>query len=447
MNEVELLNIDLRDIDFGDRARKTYKDLDVLARDFKEKGVISPIAVKRVLQVEEGQKPFFLLAGGRRYSAAVFGEFESIPARVYPSDLSELDYREIELMENVSRADLDWKEEVWLTEEIHRLEVSKHGEAAGPSEGHSAADTADLLGKSAMSVSRDRQLAAGLEKHGEVLEGAKNRSEALRTLKRIERKEVEEVVSRDLQEKIKLDQGDSTRKALVNSYILGDFFERILDVPNSAVHVIEIDPPYAIDLKNIKYGKRDDLETYNEVEEEAYPEFLETLFRECYRVMFPSGWLICWHAIQYYPLVKSLLEEAGFSTEKIPAIWNKGITGQTHNPELRLGSSYEPFIYARKGSPTIYQPGRSNVFNFKPIHSEHKVHPTERPIEMIQEVLKTFSAPNNRVLVPFLGSGNTLLAAANYGMNGFGFDLSEEYRNSFMSKVDKDIPPNYKSYP
>jgi DNA modification methylase len=65
---------------------------------------------------------------------------------------------------------------------------------------------------------------------------------------------------------------------------------------------------------------------------------------------------------------------------------------------------------------------------------------------MIQEVLKTFSAPNNRVLVPFLGSGNTLLAAANYGMHGFGFDLSEEYRNSFMSKVDKDIPPNYKSY-
>lgn len=443
MSDVELLNIDLPDIDFGDRARKNYKDLDLLAKDFKEKGVISPIAVKRT---SEGEKPFLLLAGGRRYSAAVFGDFSSIPARVYPEDLSELDYREIELMENVSRADLDWKEEVWLTEEIHRLKVEQHGEAAGPSEGHSAADTADLMGKSPMSVSRDRQLAAGLEKHGEVLEDAKNRSEALRTLKRLERKEQEAVVSKNIQAEVLKDQGESLKGALVNSYILGDFFEGIKGVPDSAVHAVEIDPPYAIDLKNIKYGKRDDLETYNEVDEKDYPEFLENLFQECYRVMFPSSWLICWHAIQYYPLIKSLLEEAGFSVEKIPAVWTKNGPGQTHNPESRLGSTYEPFIYAKKGNPVIYQAGRSNVFNFKTIHSEHKVHPTERPIEMITEVLKTFCSPGQRVLVPFLGSGNTLLAASNYGMTGFGFDLSEEYRNSFMAKVQNGEPNNYYSY-
>ena len=100
MADVELLNIELQCIEFGDRARKSYKDLDVLAKDFQEKGIISPIAVKRTSIAE---KPFMLLAGGRRYSAAVFGNLTSIPARVYPEDLSDLDYREIELMENVSR--------------------------------------------------------------------------------------------------------------------------------------------------------------------------------------------------------------------------------------------------------------------------------------------------------------------------------------------------------
>ena len=204
MSDVELLNINLREIDFGKRARENYKDLDILVNDFKKQGIISPIAVKRV---SEEEKPFLLLAGGRRYSAAVLGEFESIPARVYPEDLSDIDYREIELMENVSRADLDWKEEVWLTEEIHRLKIEQFGEAAGPSEGHSAADTADIIGKSAMSVSRDRQLAAGLEKHGKVLDAAKNKSEALKTLKRIERKEHEETVSKNVQAEIDKDKG------------------------------------------------------------------------------------------------------------------------------------------------------------------------------------------------------------------------------------------------
>ena len=445
MSEVELLNIDLREIEFGDRARKNYKDLDILIDDFKKKGIISPIAVKRVV-TEDDSKPFLLLAGGRRFSAAVLGEFSTIPARVYSNDLGELEYREIELMENVSRADLDWKEEVWLTEEIHRLKVEQFGEAAGPSEGHSAADTAELIGKSAMSVSRDRQLAAGLEEHGEILDLAKNKSEALRTLKRIERKQHEETVTKNLQAEVDKDKGESHKKSMVNSYIVGDFFKCIKDVPDKAVHLVEIDPPYAIDLKNIKYGKRDDLESYNEVDEGAYPEFLEELFTECYRVMFPSSWLICWHAIQYYPLVKSLLEEAGFSVEKIPALWNKNIPGQTHNPETRLGSSYEPFVYARKGKPIIYKAGRSNVFNFKPIHPEHKVHPTERPIEMIEDLLRTFSIPGNRIMVPFLGSGNTLLSASNCGLNGFGFDLSDEYRNSFVAKVQVGEPSNYSSY-
>ena len=52
MSDVELLNINLREIDFGKRARENYKDLDILVNDFKKQGIISPIAVKRVS--EEG---------------------------------------------------------------------------------------------------------------------------------------------------------------------------------------------------------------------------------------------------------------------------------------------------------------------------------------------------------------------------------------------------------
>lgn len=442
--QVELLNIPVSDISFGNRARQNYKNLDILAEDFRTKGIIQPIAVKKT---EDEDKPFLLLAGGRRYSAAVLGDFSTIPARVYNDDLSELDYREIELMENVSRENLDWKEKAWLEEEIDNLMKEKHGVAGpGPGDGHSQADTAKMLGKSAQSITRSKQLAEGLRKHGAELDGAKNEAEALRMLKRIKRKKEEKVVATRLEDDLAKDRGDAIKRALTNSYILNDFFEGIKDVPSSAVHFVEIDPPYAINLKKIKYGRRDDLETYEEVEEKNYPEFLEKLFAECYRVMFPESWLVCWHAIQWYPTIKTLLVEAGFSAEKIPAIWNKGIVGQTHNPEQRLGSSYEPFIYARKGKPVIRKPGRGNVWDYKPIHSEHKVHPTERPIEMIQDVIETFCPPGGHLCVPFLGSGNTLLAAANLGMSCFGFDLSEEYKNSYLAKVEAGRPKEYNSY-
>ena len=65
---------------------------------------------------------------------------------------------------------------------------------------------------------------------------------------------------------------------------------------------------------------------------------------------------------------------------------------------------------------------------------------------MIQELLCTFAKPRSNVLVPFAGSGNTLLAAANLGMKALGFDLGEEYKNAYVIKVEANLPPDYHSY-
>ena len=61
------------------------------------------------------------------------------------------------------------------------------------------------------------------------------------------------------------------------------------------------------------------------------------------------------------------------------------------------------------------------------------------------DIIKTFKAPEGRVLTPFAGSGNTLLAASNLGSIGAGFDLSEEYRNAFVGRVDSGEPGKYAS--
>ena len=83
---VELQNIPVDSIEFSDRARENYKDIDVLAKDISEKGVIQPIAV-----MSTSDDTYKLLAGGRRFSAVVLSELKSIPCRVYPNTLSALD--------------------------------------------------------------------------------------------------------------------------------------------------------------------------------------------------------------------------------------------------------------------------------------------------------------------------------------------------------------------
>jgi site-specific DNA-methyltransferase (adenine-specific) len=447
MSEIELLNLPIADIEFKNRARENYKDLDVLAKDIEQKGIIQPIAVMRLTSGK-----YRLLAGGRRFSAFVLTDKPTIPCRVYPATLTDLDQKEIELMENVSRDDFDWKEEVSLRDAIQKLQEEKHGKAHGSGPGHSMRDTAKMLGTSPMTISRDLTLARGLEEHAEELSKAKNKSEALRTLKKIERQKQEKLVVDNLERDLASDRAASLKRSLSNGYIVTDFFEGVKDVPDRAVSFVEVDPPYAIDLTKIKRGADRNtspgIENYNEIATEDYQDFLDRLFVECFRVMTPGSWIVCWYGFQWYHAIISSMEEAGFSPCHIPAMWHKvGHQGQTRNPEMRLGSVFEPFIYARKDpSGIIKQPGRTNSFSFKALSPEAKVHPTERPREMIEEVIKTFCQPGGHVMVPFLGSGNTLLAASNRGSTCFGFDLSEEYKNSFIARVMAGEPGKYKSY-
>ena len=121
--------------------------------------------------------------------------------------------------------------------------------------------------------------------------------------------------------------------------------------------------------------------------------------------------------------------------DEIPAIWVKP-NGQTLQPELYYARCYEPFFVCRKGKPIMAERGRSNVFAYS--GASNKYHPTQRPVELIEEILSTLSAGMDTVFIPFLGSGATLRACYNRGLKGFGFDLDGKYKDKFMLAVEED---------
>ena len=65
---------------------------------------------------------------------------------------------------------------------------------------------------------------------------------------------------------------------------------------------------------------------------------------------------------------------------------------------------------------------------------------------MIQDVVETFATPDSKCLVPFAGSGNTLLACNNLDIKAVGYDISEKYQNDFVIRVHEGEINNYKSY-
>lgn len=423
---LKILNI--TDITWDKRYREDFGNIEDLAESIREKGVLQPITVSTDM---------VLLAGERRIRAALHAGLTKIPALVRKTD-GEIDLREIELMENVFRKGFTWAEECALVQEIDRLYKSKNIDWSGRK-------TATLLNKSVAGISRQLQLARATEHIPELAE-YKTADEALKVLKKMEEGAiVDELRKRQTAEMSSptVSKGLKTMMQIADSnYMIGDTFKGLAELRSGGqVHIIECDPPYGINLNEVKASKdtaTSNVHSYNEIPEESYAGFLKKLASELFRVANQHSWLIFWYGPTWHHEVLTSLREAGWQVDDIPAIWVKR-QGQTLQPELYFARAYEPFFLCRKGNPVMLKRGRLNVFDFPGEAGSKKYHPTQRPLPLIQELLETLGVPRNVVLVPFLGSGTTLRAAYNCGMQAFGWDISGEYKDKFMLAVEEDV--------
>jgi DNA modification methylase len=434
--------VPLSSITVGERARKMMGDLDGLETNMKESGLIAPLAVK-----DNKDGTYLLLAGERRYTVLKRNNIETIPVRIYPEGVSEAEIKIIEKSENFWRKDFEYYELDQLTMEIHQMQQELYGvKSPGPGQsGHSLEDTGELIGglsKGAVSMSIKR--AEARDAFPELFDGCKTASDASKVLRRLD----EEIIKQTILQRLDTQQSSGTLAQLSKCFINKSFFEGVKQIPDEIMHLVEIDPPYALDLAKNK--KKDgtfiyDMSEYNEIDKSIYMngsddspwKGMNTLFKECYRVMAPHSWLICWFAPEpWFNDIYTALISAGFNTTRMCGIWTKS-TGQTNQFETMLANTYEMFFYAWKGKPALNKIGKGNDFRYPPIPAQQKTHPTERPKDLVKNIYETFAFPGSRVLIPFLGSGSGLIAAHELGLSPIGFELSKSYKDSFLVRVHK----------
>lgn len=435
--------INPRIVILGTRFR-TDVDLDEeFLTAIKEKGVMQPITV---------DQDWKLVCGGRRVAAALELNLEEIPYVQRYVD-GELDLRECELIENICRKDFKWQDRNNIVSKIHELNLEKHGGA------WSQRATADMLNKSVGGINRHLALNKAM-RHFPQLAECKTEDDAVKLFRRLG----ERIIVKDLakqhtagaiigetaqsssteEKQVDIPVGIRNARYASSHYRVGDALaglQELLDkelTPNIAI--VEIDPPYAIDLPDQKKGELNrGIGEYNEIEQDNYIDFMWETLSLCHKVTPPNCRFIIWFGIEWYSMICDHLSTLGMDYDIIPGIWAKP-TGQTASPDRYLARSYETFLVAWKGKGIpINKRGRSNVFSFNPEPHTEKYHPTQRPIGLMEELLLTFGWPGSIILCPFLGSGTTLRAGYRCGMTGFGWDLSEVYKEGFLASVEKDI--------
>lgn len=457
-----LKDISIPKISIGDRGREDLGKLEELANDIKQNGLIAPIALK-----EQG-KDYYLLAGERRLEACKLLEHKTIPAIVYPEDTPPLKCLIIELSENAKRKNMTPEETSRLALKIHRLGIELEGEAKPSNnfEGWNLEKTASVLGISRSYAADFVKTGVAFEVGLEGLDKAKTADDAIKLVRKFKKDTIKKTQAKEVEKRIEKKPDERRKKELLDSYIIcpptskedlleNGFFEIVKDIPDNSIDLIELDSPYAQRLE--KKGEQDagakkfssatgaaSMNEYEDIPPELFPSWCKKMYSECYRILKPARWFIVWFATEpWQEKIFQWLMDAEFKGKRIGGYWIKPI-GQSMHPEINMASTVERFYYVSKGPARLNREGRNNSFNYK--GCSNKSHPTERPIEMMNDIISTFVTPGSHIVVPCAGSGNTLLAACNHNCSGIGVDIVEKYKVDYTLKISSQGIGKFHSY-
>ena len=426
------------DIILGDRMRKKYENIIELATSIKEKGLIHPI----VLWTDGVE--YMLVVGGRRLRAYEylvsegFEEYQYIEAKIWPRELSYLESRQLELAENLDREDMEWTEEVAIKKEIQELQIELSG-------GNVTLDeTAAKLGISKATLSRDIALAKAIEK-SPALAKVKKKTDAQKALMAAGEAMIKAELARRAESKVAESGIDEYRKKIRESFIVGDAFDMIKKLPDESIDLIDLDPPYGIGLgDSLSRNEDGSLGEFHEWDEKILEEKTEKILNECNRVLKSTGWIIFWHSMWYTQEMYDLISSLGFITSRLPIMWIRpGKQGRTNHPTTNFVCDYEVAFYGRKKDAKLNVQGPSSIFTYAP--ATNKIHPTEKPLDLLRDMYCKFVGPDSVILSPFAGSGNGILAAYSLLCQGIGFDLSQTYKDAYTLRVEDVKMPSAES--
>jgi site-specific DNA-methyltransferase (adenine-specific) len=185
------------------------------------------------------------------------------------------------------------------------------------------------------------------------------------------------------------------------------------------VDLVLTDPPYGIDYQS---NMRVATKQFDKIANDAiditiyYPQF--------HRLLTPDGIAVVFCSFKNYSRDFIVLEQ--YFNIRNCLIWFKG-GGGIGDLEHSLATDYEMAIVAHKGNGKIRGKRNGSVWQVGKVNPGDMVHPTEKPADLISQIVLTFSDEGNIVLDPFLGSGTTAHCCKKLQRKCIGIEIEEKF--------------------
>lgn len=460
----------MKEIYVGERRRKETMNVDPLMKQLKEDGQITAITLRPVADYDKenedyGGEPYALVAGGRRYEAALMLGWKEIEA-TSRENMPELRHRVLELHENLHREDMSWQEVVDAKREILELRRQENPKIT-------QAEVAKEIGDDAGNFSRDVQVSEAMGKRPS-LKNSSSKKQALRVSKVMDHEEKR-------QARLKKEEKEGKKIESIGIIEQGDARLWLGELEEGSIDLVLTDPPYGIDYwkgghkMTATPGQNLGVSEYDDSAEEAN-DLLHISIPLIVRALRPTGWLAMFagrellnlamqlvgdtcavhYAYREYatetlydsggePIVRWKLDEQGnrigtnkchqheVSEEKCrflvpeakPWIWYRpGSRNRSRYPELHAQNLYEDILICNMGNALLAKEC-GNVIEVEPDYSNKRIHANQKPVELAVELVERLSHIGDLVVDPTAGSGALLAGALKKSRRAKGVDLNE----------------------
>ena len=408
-----------------DRFRKDAGEIKKLAESIIRFGQLQPVGITRNNEI---------VWGGRRLAACMIAGIEV--KAVYQDEVDPLFLREMELEENIQRKDFTPAESATAVAEIHKLKQEIYGIAIPgvKNSGWSLDKTAESLGVTRGNVIDSLHIAEMVKMFPE-LKSSKTKSEIKKTAKAIEK--VNTAFS--CLEKYKQSAAQNDAYKLYHQ----DAEHFLACQPEGKYNVFLTDPPYGIDIQENMIGlgghtggSNSSGISFNDSKEEMELS-ISFLAKELYRITTFDAQGYIFVAPEFFYPIRDIFLAVGWAAYIKPMIWIKNASGQANQPSMYPGSCYEMILFLRKTDARLVAEGRPDWIQCPPIIGESKLHPNEKPVSLLLELLDRIAMPGMNLIDPFMGSGSSIEAAVKKKLFAVGCDKLVECYATSLKRMEE----------
>jgi site-specific DNA-methyltransferase (adenine-specific) len=126
----------------------------------------------------------------------------------------------------------------------------------------------------------------------------------------------------------------------------------------------------------------------------------------------------------------------------INLVFRKKFSAQVLKANMRIvGNAEYGLLLYREKLPKFNNDGKMvfNIIDWEIDNRSPRIHSTQKPVPLIEKLIKIFTDEGDIVIDPVAGSGSTLIAADNLNRKAYGFEIKKDFYKLANAWIDKNF--------